>query len=89
MRFSYHVDRYFKISLRATILTVVIGVIWVGTVLLISVAAVGYEDITLYGDATNFNASNFLWYDHLIPSSRRSRHRNCTAATISLSECNL
>ena len=87
MKIPYKIDRNYRINLCETIVLFVVGTIWVGVVILITVAAVGYENVTVYGDAPSFNSTNWLWYDIFIPASHRSQHRNCSAGIISLDDC--
>jgi len=80
----YVIDRSFNLSTPWSSFFIFLAVLFAGVITIINFIAVGYEDVTIL--SSEFNASNPLWYDAFIPSSQRSRHRNCTSAMISLDD---
>jgi len=60
-----------------------LGTIWVVFVTIISVAAVGYETVTIRTTATEFNSSNTVWYEKVFPTSQWiPASRSCEGSTI-------
>jgi len=81
----YAVDREIQFPAKTAVFISFLFAFWALLITLINVAAQGYETVTIL--TTDFNGTNRIWYDSFIPPSLRSRHRNCTAATLKLDEC--
>ena len=83
----YSVQREIHFSGKLIFLISFLFAFWALVVTLVNVAAQGYETVSIL--TSDFNGTNLLWYDHFIPSSQRSQHRNCTPATLKLDECTI
>jgi hypothetical protein len=89
MRLSipYAIDDRLRLSSTASWIMLFVSIAYVVVISLVNVAAVAYEQVAYLGDAADFNSSNTLWYDPVVPAFERSRHRNCSAANIKLNDC--
>lgn len=57
-------------------------------VTVISVAAVGYETVTVQSMAGDLNSSNTLWYEKLFPTSQWiPSSKECEASRIKIRDC--
>jgi hypothetical protein len=82
---QYPIGREIEFSTKVVFAISFLFAFWAVLVTLINVAAQGYDIVTTL--TTDFNGTNFLWYDNFIPAPLRSRHRNCTAASLKLGDC--
>jgi len=63
---------------------VFIAMVFVTTITIGNIIAVGYELVPL--TSTSFNETTSFWYDKFIPTNWRPQSRSCDAATIKLLE---
>jgi len=83
----YAVDREIQFPAKTAVFISFLFAFWALLITLINVAAQGYETVTIL--TTDFNGTNRFWYDRFIPVPLQSRHRNCTAATLTLGQCTI
>ena len=82
--FDYPVTRPIQLRLFAQIV-ITLGILWSVIVTLISIAAVGYESVTIYSDT--YNSTEKLWYEKIFPKSDWiPTSRVCEASTIKFRE---
>ena len=83
----YSVNRAIHFPAQLVFLISFLFAFWALVITLVNVAAQGYEIVTCL--TSDFNGTNWLWYDNFIPASDRSQHRNCTPATLKLDDCTI
>ena len=84
--FEYPITRPFTIK-YFTLVVIVLGGVWVGVVLCLAIAAVGYETSSVNSDS--INASSQLWYERVFPQSGWfPASRTCKSSIIKIAESN-
>ena len=63
----YPITRPVILSRWATVSIIAAYIIWIATVTLINIAAVGYEPVTV--SSTNFNNTDQNWYEKIMHSN--------------------
>ena len=83
--FEYAVTRPFNLRfLNPTLL--ILGLIWSAFVTLVSIAAVGYEGVTVFSDT--FNSTSQLWYEKIFPHSDWIPSSSvCQGSPIKIKDC--
>ena len=66
--FEYSITRPFTLR-RFTPILLVSGTLWVSFVTLVGIAAVGYETVPAQFTPSEFNTSNPIWYEKILPTS--------------------
>lgn len=79
---EYNLSRPYSKWYRITV-AILLG-FWVIFITLFNVAAVGYETVTTF--SPNYNNTNILWYERLLPNRLRPTTRGCTGKTIHLGD---
>src|SRR5579859_1384095 len=67
--FEYSITRPFTLRHFTTTLFIA-GTLWVSFVTLVSIAAVGYENVAMQMGPADFNSSSKLWYEKVFPTSQ-------------------
>jgi hypothetical protein len=84
--FEYPLTRPIQLRLFTPIV-ITLGLLWISIVALITMAAVGYENVTIYSDRFNSTAAERLWYEKIFPKSAWiPTSRACEASTIKFRE---
>jgi hypothetical protein len=82
---SYPLTRPVNLGICFNVTIVLLGILWVTSITLINVAAVGYELVPI--TSANFNASYTLWYERFTRgTSWIPRTWNCDPSMIKLGE---
>ena len=67
--FEYSVTRPFTLRYFTPML-LALGTVWVAFVTIVTIAAVGYETVSVQVTASEFNSSSKVWYEKLFPTSQ-------------------
>jgi hypothetical protein len=81
---EYPVTRRITLPRSVKASLIFIAMVFVTTITIGNIIAVGYELIPL--TSTSFNETTSFWYDKFIPTNWRPQSRSCDAATIKLLE---